>query len=95
MIRRLFTSFLAIVLMAGSSAFAASTFTVTSSTSETATTFTVRRSGEGTNVAETVCYRAVSLSAIRGDHFSPAPASSRSPSDRNPKIGISSHEHHA
>ena len=43
----------------------ASTFTV----SGTGNTFTITRSGEGTNVAETVLYRTVSLSAYAGQHF--------------------------
>ena len=69
MIRRLFTSFLVLVLMAGSSAFAASNFTITSSTSGSSTRFIVTRSGEGTNAAETVRYRTVGLSAYAGQHF--------------------------
>ena len=54
-------------LAAGQSALAASTFTVTSSTSAGITTFTITRS-ESTS-AETVYYRTVSLSAIDGQHF--------------------------
>ena len=54
-------------LVAGQSAWAASTFTVTSSTSAGITTFTITRS-ESTS-AETVYYRTVSLSAIEGQHF--------------------------
>jgi len=69
MIRRLFTSFLVLVLMAGSSVFAASNFTITSSTSGSSTKFIVTRSGEGTNAAETVRYRTVSCSAFAGRHF--------------------------
>ena len=49
-------------------AWAASTWSVTSSTSGTTTTFTVTRSGD-TSVAETVRYRTVSLSALEGQHF--------------------------
>jgi len=49
------------------SAWAASTFTVTSSTSAGITTFTITRS-EST-AAETVYYRTVSLSALEGQHF--------------------------
>lgn len=49
------------------SAWAASTWSVTSSTSSGITTFTVTRS-EST-AAETVHYRTVSLSAIEGQHF--------------------------
>ncbi|MCR5828063.1 MAG: hypothetical protein K6G53_06570 [Bacteroidales bacterium] len=54
-------------LAAGQSAWAASTFTVTSSTSSGITTFTITRS-ESTS-AETVYYRTVSLSALEGQHF--------------------------
>ena len=54
-------------LAAGQSAWAASTFTVTSSTSAGITTFTITRSESIT--AETVYYRTVSLSAIEGQHF--------------------------
>lgn len=54
-------------LAAGQSAWAASTFTLTSSTSAGTTTFTITRS-EST-AAETVYYRTVSLSAIEGQHF--------------------------
>ena len=54
-------------LAAGQSAWAASTFSVTSSTSAGITTFTITRS-ENT-AAETVYYRTVSLSAIEGQHF--------------------------
>ena len=43
----------------------ASTFTVGGS----GNTFTVTRSGEGTNFAETVHYRAVGLSAYAGQNF--------------------------
>ncbi|MBR1498817.1 MAG: hypothetical protein IJ615_04205 [Bacteroidaceae bacterium] len=50
------------------SVWAASTFTVTSSTSGTTTTFTINRSGD-TSVAETVRYRTVSLSAMEGQNF--------------------------
>ena len=46
-----------------------SKFTVTSSTSGSSTKFIVNRSGEGTNLAETVCYRTVGLSAYAGQHF--------------------------
>ena len=73
MIRRLFTSFLVLVLMAGSSVFAASNFTITSSTSGSSTKFIVTRSGEGTNAAETVRYRTVSCSAFAGRHFVEGP----------------------
>ena len=56
---------LAVVLLAGQvSAFAASTFTVTNS----GNVFTIIRSGD-TDVAETVDWRVVSLSAIAGQHF--------------------------
>ncbi len=54
-------------LTMGQSARAASTFTVTSSTSAGITTFTITRS-ESTS-AETVYYRTVSLSALEGQHF--------------------------
>ncbi len=54
-------------LAAGQSAWAASTFTLTSSTSAGITTFTITRS-EST-AAETVYYRTVSLSALEGQHF--------------------------
>lgn len=54
-------------LAAGQSAWAASTWSVTSSTSAGITTFTITRS-EST-AAETVHYRTVSLSAIEGQHF--------------------------
>ncbi len=54
-------------LAAGQSAWAASTWSVTSSTSSGITTFTITRS-EST-AAETVHYRTVSLSAIEGQHF--------------------------
>ncbi|MBE6222879.1 MAG: hypothetical protein E7125_05390 [Bacteroidales bacterium] len=60
---------LAIALLAGQvSAWAASTFSVTSATSGTTTTFTVTRTGD-TDAAETVLYRTVSLSAYAGFHF--------------------------
>ena len=49
------------------SAWAASTFSVTSSTSAGITTFTITRSENTT--AETVHYRTVSLSALEGQHF--------------------------
>ena len=55
-------------LAAGQSAWAASTWSVTSTTSAGITTFTVTRSGD-TSVAETVRYRTVSLSALEGQHF--------------------------
>ena len=58
-------------LAAGQSARAASTFTVTSSTSGTTTTFTITRSGD-TSVAETVRYRTVSLDAMEGQNFNVA-----------------------
>lgn len=54
-------------LAAGQSARAASTWTLTSSTSAGITTFTITRS-ESTS-AETVYYRTVSLSALEGQHF--------------------------
>ncbi len=54
-------------LVAGQSTWAASTWTLTSSTSAGITTFTITRS-EST-AAETVYYRTVSLSAIEGQHF--------------------------
>ena len=54
-------------LAAGQSAWAASTWTLTSSTSTGITTFTITRS-ENT-ATETVYYRTVSLSAIEGQHF--------------------------
>ena len=54
-------------LAAGQSVWAASTWSVTSSTSAGITTFTITRS-ESTS-AETVYYRTVSLSAIEGQHF--------------------------
>lgn len=54
-------------LAAGQSAWAASTYTLTSSTSAGITTFTITRS-EST-AAETVYYRTVSLSALEGQHF--------------------------
>ena len=54
-------------LAAGQSAWAASTWSVTSSTSAGITTFTITRS-ESTS-AETVRYRTVSLSAMEGQHF--------------------------
>ena len=47
---------------------AGSTFTVQSSEN----TFTITRSGSGTNAAETVRYRTVSLSAFAGTHFTAA-----------------------
>ena len=70
--RHLFKPFLTALLTiaalaAGQSAWAASTFIVTSSTSAGITTFTITRS-EST-AAETVYYRTVSLSAIEGQHF--------------------------
>ena len=49
------------------SAWAASTWSVTSITSGTTTTFTITRSESAT--AETVRYRTVSLSALEGQHF--------------------------
>ena len=54
-------------LAAGQSTWAASTWSVTSSTSAGITTFTITRS-EST-AAETVHYRTVSLSALEGQHF--------------------------
>ena len=54
-------------LAAGQSAWAASTWSVTSTTSGTTTTFTITRSESAT--AETVRYRTVSLSALEGQHF--------------------------
>jgi len=54
-------------LAVGQSAWAASTWSVTSSTNAGITTFTITRS-ENT-AAETVYYRTVSLSAIEGQHF--------------------------
>ena len=54
-------------LAAGQSAWAASTWSVTSSTSAGITTFTITRSESATD--ETVYYRTVSLSAIEGQHF--------------------------
>lgn len=54
-------------LAAGQSARAASTWTLTSTTSAGITTFTITRS-ESTS-AETVYYRTVSLSALEGQHF--------------------------
>ena len=54
-------------LAAGQSAWAASTWSVTSSTNAGITTFTITRSESAT--AETVHYRTVSLSAIEGQHF--------------------------
>ena len=53
--------------LAGQSAWAASTFTVTSTTSSGITTFTITRSTN--TAAETVYYRTVSLSALEGQHF--------------------------
>ena len=47
---------------------AGSTFTVQSSEN----TFTITRSGAGTDAAETVRYRTVSLSALAGTHFTAA-----------------------
>ncbi len=58
---------LAAALCAGPSAFA-STFGVVANGS----TFAVTRSGEGTNAAETVLYRAVGLGAAEGQHFAAA-----------------------
>ena len=55
-------------LAVGQSAWAASTWSVTSSTSGTTTTFTINRSGD-TSIAETVRYRTVSLSALEGQNF--------------------------
>ena len=49
-------------------AWAASTFSVTSTTSGTTSTFTITRSGD-TSASESVMYRTVSLSAIAGQHF--------------------------
>ena len=54
-------------LAAGQSTWAASTWSLTSSTSAGITTFTITRS-EST-AAETVHYRTVSLSALEGQHF--------------------------
>jgi len=54
-------------LAVGQQTWAASTWSVTSSTSGTTTTFTITRSESTT--AETVYYRTVSLSAIEGQHF--------------------------
>lgn len=54
-------------LAAGQQAWAASTWSVTSTTSGTTTTFTITRSESAT--AETVRYRTVSLSALEGQHF--------------------------
>ncbi len=54
-------------LAAGQSAWAASTWSVTSSTSSGITTFTITRSESAT--AETVRYRTVSLSALEGQNF--------------------------
>ncbi len=61
---------LAAALCAGPSAFA-STFGVVANES----TFAVTRSGEGTNAAETVLYRAVGLGAAEGQHFAAASGS--------------------
>ena len=54
-------------LAAGQSTWAASTWSVTSTTSAGITTFTITRSTNAT--AETVYYRTVSLSALEGQHF--------------------------
>ena len=67
MIRRLFTLFLAIAQMAGVSAFAASNFTITSSTSGSSARFIVTR--DDTTAVETVNYRTVSISAYAGQHY--------------------------
>ena len=56
---------LGLLLLAALGASATSSFTVTASGS----TFTITRSGEGTNAAETVRYRTVSCSAFAGRHF--------------------------
>lgn len=55
-------------LTVGQNAWAASTWSVTSSTSGTTTTFTISRSGD-TSAAETVYYRTVSLGAMEGQNF--------------------------
>ena len=57
-------------LAAGQSTWAASTWSVTSSTSAGITTFTITRSENTT--AETVHYRTVSLSALEGQNFNTA-----------------------
>ena len=58
---------LSLLLVAGTSAFAASTFTITSSTSGSSTRFIVTR--DDATAAETVRYRTVGLSACAGQHF--------------------------
>ena len=58
-------AFAAVATSATLPAFADSTFTVTNS----GRTFTIQRSGEGTNAAEVVHYRTVGLSAYAGQHF--------------------------
>ncbi|MBP5628868.1 MAG: InlB B-repeat-containing protein, partial [Bacteroidaceae bacterium] len=55
-------------LTVGQSAWAANTWTISSSTSGTYTTFTISRSGD-TSKSETVLYRFVGLSAYAGRHF--------------------------
>ncbi|MBO4340197.1 MAG: hypothetical protein J5835_02045, partial [Bacteroidales bacterium] len=50
---------------------AQSTWSVSSSTAETTTTFTITRSGN-TTTEETVFYRTIGLSAFEGVHFSAA-----------------------
>ena len=57
--------FAAMIAVAGIAAVHASTFTVGGS----GNTFTISRSGVGTNAAETVLYRTVGLSAYSGQHF--------------------------
>ena len=55
----------AVLAIAGIAAAQASTFSVGGS----GNTFTVSRTGEGTNTAETVLYRTVPLSAFPGQHY--------------------------
>ena len=56
------------LLVIGQSAWAQSSFSITSSTSGTTTTFTIKRTSNK-SATETVTYRTVSLSAIDGQHF--------------------------
>ena len=65
------TAAIVIALLAiGQSALAQSSFSISSSTSGTTTTFTIKRTSN-TSATETVTYRTVSLSAIAGKHFTP------------------------
>ena len=64
----LFTAiFATVALMAGQTVWAATTFVVSSQTTNNQTTFTVTRAGDMPQ--QTVYYRTVSLSAMEGQHF--------------------------